>query len=133
MISPLDTLNAAAAQLAGDEPLADAGEQIMALQAQIEALRERQAEQDSKKPFTPHAAPGSGKGYIKVAAGESLHGIADRLGLANAYQDLFQPNMSAIEEAARNAGYPGGSDQGSILPDGTWLEVPAWTVATKPE
>lgn len=137
MTSPLDQLGAAAAQLADatteeapHEP--NAAEQIMALQQQIDELRDRAAAEDAAKPFVLHTAPGSGKAAYQTT-GESLADIAKKLGLSNPYQELFQPNMSAIETAARAAGFPGGSDQGSILPAGVWLEVPASSLATKPE
>lgn len=143
MTSPLDQLAAAASQLeesaqpeqapAPEESQEDAGQQIAALQAQIEALRERQAVEDANKPYVLQVAPGSGKGAYQVPAGKSLPEIAYDLGLSNAYEQLFKPNMAAIEEAAHNAGYRGGSDQGSILIPDTWLIVPASSLATKPE
>ena len=109
------------------------GMRMAALYAEMEALRIQQAIEEADQPFTPHAAPGSGKSYYQVQPGQSLQDVADTLGLASPYHDLFQPNMAGIEEAAHKAGYLGGSDQGSILPPGTWLEVPAYTVATNPE
>jgi hypothetical protein len=112
---------------APDAPVSRA-DRIAQLHAALDAERDAQEAEDADKPFVPNSAPGSGKGYYQVVEGDDLPAIAAKLGLSNPYQDLFLPNMATIDGAAREAGYPGGSDQGAILPVGTWLEVPLYTL-----
>lgn len=95
---------------------------ILDAQAKLDAYFAEAAERASKKPFQPHVAPGSTHELYQVQKGDTLLSIAGKLGLASSYHDLFQPNMGIIEESAKANGHPGGSDQGSVLIPGIWLE-----------
>lgn len=120
---PVPTDEAVSAQTFPKPPTdKELGEAIADASAKLDAMLAELQERASKLPFQPHVAPGSTHALYQVHKGESLEGIAHKLGLANPYHELFQPNMAEIEKAAKENGHPGGSDQGSILIPGIWLE-----------
>lgn len=51
----------------------------------------------------------------------SLGQLAARAGLSNWYQELYKPNMEAIEAGARAAGNPAGSSGGTVIVPGVKL------------
>jgi hypothetical protein len=129
MTSPLDTLRSGLQDSTHATPThavpasdTDWSAAIAEYQAKIDGMLAKAQEQQSKKPFVPHAAPGSDHAFYQVIKGDTLASIAEKLGLASPYHDLFQPNMAFIEAAARENGSPGGSDQGAVLAPGIYLE-----------
>lgn len=92
---------------------------------QIRELKRRLAELTLEKApeavsEAAPAAPGEAAAGYTVQEGDTLSGIAEKLGLGNWHSDLYQPNMNDIEEAARAAGHVG-SNSGEMLIPGTVL------------
>jgi LysM repeat protein len=71
-------------------------------------------------PATPPPAPPSPMAYTyTVQSGDTLSGIAQRLGL-NWFHDLYLPNQAVIEAVARAHGEPN-SENGNLIYPGTLL------------
>lgn len=75
------------------------------------------------EPPPPPPPPSNGAGWktYVIQSGDTLSGIAAKLGLGNWYHDLFQPNMETLNAAARRAGHPDCAGGNLIFP-GTTLE-----------
>lgn len=72
-----------------------------------------------------NAVPDAGFNHCVVSLpGDTLGSLAEQLGLSNWVQDLYKPNMQAIEDAARRYGLPG-SDGGIVLMAGVKLNYNA--------
>ena len=67
---------------------------------------------------TPDA--GFSHAYVTTAADTTLAEVGAQLGIGNWYEQLYKPNMEAIEQAARAAGHPG-SSSGVIIVAGVKL------------
>lgn len=74
-------------------------------------------------PPPPAPAPTGMRSYV-VESGDTLSGIAAKLGLASWYHALYQPNMAVIEAAARAHGQPD-SNGGNLIYAGTVLHYQA--------
>lgn len=68
-----------------------------------------------KVPSPNHGSGQTWKTYT-IVSGDSLSIIALRLGLANWFQDLYQPNAAEIEARARANGLANSSNGASIFP-----------------
>lgn len=73
----------------------------------------------SSTPPLPPPPPPAQHSYV-VQAGDTLSGIAAKLGLGSWYHNLYQPNLATIEQAARAHRQPD-SNGGSLIYAGTVL------------
>lgn len=71
----------------------------------------------------PAPAPTGMRAYA-IVSGDTLSGIAAKLHLSSWYHNLYQPNMAAIEAAARAHGQPD-SNGGNLIYPGTVLHYQA--------
>lgn len=65
--------------------------------------------------------PATNQHMYMIVSGDTLSGIANKLGLDNWYQNLYKRNQSTIEQAAKNNGHPD-SNSGNLIFPGTVLE-----------
>ena len=76
-------------------------------------------------PASTQAGPSAGLRSYVVVSGDTLSGIAAKLGLDNWYHALYQPNMATIEAAARAHGHPDSGGGSLIYPGETLHYQPA--------
>jgi spore germination protein YaaH len=110
-------LSATPSQSTNRDALQDA---LIASMQAAEDLRARIADLDANRPYAPVASPSRTNAFYHVQAGDTLASIASKLDMQP--DMLYKMNSGIIEQAARDAGHPGGSDGGVVLAPDLYLE-----------